>query len=83
MYTNLKTEVALDALGKYLTENNAQFCHLPLKAIKTALTIIMTYNVFTFGDAYFLHLTGAVMGTPPARDYAQATFGTHKVLMIA
>eukprot|EP00957_Ditylum_brightwellii_P179941 13707165-Ditylum_brightwellii.AAC.1 len=23
------------------------------------------------------------MGTPPAPDYAQATFGTHKVLMIA
>eukprot|EP00957_Ditylum_brightwellii_P114998 8771620-Ditylum_brightwellii.AAC.1 len=44
MYTNLKTEVALDTLSKYLTENNAQFCHLPLKAIKTALTIIMTYN---------------------------------------
>eukprot|EP00957_Ditylum_brightwellii_P074187 5636911-Ditylum_brightwellii.AAC.1 len=44
MYTNLKTEVALNALGIYITENNAQFRHLPLKALKTALTIIMTYN---------------------------------------
>eukprot|EP00957_Ditylum_brightwellii_P060687 4607741-Ditylum_brightwellii.AAC.1 len=31
MYTNLKTEFALDALGKYITKNNKQFCHLPLK----------------------------------------------------
>eukprot|EP00957_Ditylum_brightwellii_P159604 12149270-Ditylum_brightwellii.AAC.1 len=71
MYMNLKTEVALDALGKYLTKNNVQICHLPLKAIKTALTIIMASNVFTFGDAYYLQLTGAAMGTPPAPDYAQ------------
>eukprot|EP00957_Ditylum_brightwellii_P121312 9251507-Ditylum_brightwellii.AAC.1 len=41
MYTNLKTEVALNALGNYITENNAQFHHLPLKTLKTALTIIM------------------------------------------
>eukprot|EP00957_Ditylum_brightwellii_P023802 1796519-Ditylum_brightwellii.AAC.1 len=44
MYTNLKTEVTLDALGKYLTKNIAQFCHLPLKAIKMALAIVVTYN---------------------------------------
>eukprot|EP00957_Ditylum_brightwellii_P055286 4190278-Ditylum_brightwellii.AAC.1 len=83
MYTNLKTEFAFDALGKYLTKNNAQFCHLPLKAIKTALTIVMIYNVFTLGDAHFLQLTGAAMGTPPAPDYAQTTFRTHEVLMLA
>eukprot|EP00957_Ditylum_brightwellii_P116779 8907524-Ditylum_brightwellii.AAC.1 len=74
MYTNFKAEFALDALGKYLTENNKQFCHLLLKTIKTALTIVMTYNVFTFGDVYFLQLTGATVGTPPASDYAQTTF---------
>eukprot|EP00957_Ditylum_brightwellii_P031167 2362053-Ditylum_brightwellii.AAC.1 len=83
MYTNLKTEVALDALGKYLTNNNEQFCHLLLKAIKTALTIVMTYNGFTFRDAHFLQLTGAAMGTPPALDYVQTMFGTHEVLMLA
>eukprot|EP00957_Ditylum_brightwellii_P021444 1617908-Ditylum_brightwellii.AAC.1 len=73
----------MDALGKYLTENNEQFHHLPLKAIKIAMTIIMTYSIFTFGDAHFLQLTGAAMGTPQALDYAQTTFGTHEVLMIA
>eukprot|EP00957_Ditylum_brightwellii_P192384 14646130-Ditylum_brightwellii.AAC.1 len=82
MYTNLKTEFALDALGKCLTKNNAQVCHLHLKAIKTALTIITIYNVFTFGDAHFLQLTGAAMDTPPAPDYAQTTFGAHEVLML-
>eukprot|EP00957_Ditylum_brightwellii_P030117 2279498-Ditylum_brightwellii.AAC.1 len=78
MYTNLKTEFALDALGKYLTKSNEQIRHLPLKAIKTTLTVVMTYNVFTFGDAHFLQLTAAAMGTPPAPGYAQTTFGMHK-----
>eukprot|EP00957_Ditylum_brightwellii_P155382 11828028-Ditylum_brightwellii.AAC.1 len=78
VYTNLKTEFALDALGKCLAKNNEQFCHLPLRAIKMALTIVMTNNVFTFGDEHFLQLTGAAMGTPPAPDHAQTTFGTHE-----
>eukprot|EP00957_Ditylum_brightwellii_P077520 5890307-Ditylum_brightwellii.AAC.1 len=74
IFTADATSMYMDALGKYLTKNNEQFCHLPLKAIKTALTIVMTYNVFTFGDTHFLQLTGAAMGTPPALDYAQTTF---------
>eukprot|EP00957_Ditylum_brightwellii_P155413 11830239-Ditylum_brightwellii.AAC.1 len=73
----------MDALGKYLTENQEKCRHLPLKAIKTAMTITMTLNVFTFGHAHFLQLTRAAMGTPPAPDYAQTTFGTHKVFMVA
>eukprot|EP00957_Ditylum_brightwellii_P107253 8183706-Ditylum_brightwellii.AAC.1 len=54
MYTNLETGFALDALGKYLIKNNKQCHHLTLKATKTVLTIVMAYNVFTFGDANFL-----------------------------
>eukprot|EP00957_Ditylum_brightwellii_P025242 1910747-Ditylum_brightwellii.AAC.1 len=77
MYTNLKTKFAMDALVKYLTKNQEKFRYLPLKAIKTAMTIIMTLNVFTFGDAHFLQLTRAAMGTPPVPDYMQTTFNTH------
>eukprot|EP00957_Ditylum_brightwellii_P160146 12191759-Ditylum_brightwellii.AAC.1 len=78
MYTNLKTKFTMDTLGKYLTENQEKFRHLPLKATKTVMTIIMTLYVFTFGDVHFLQLTGAAIGTPPAPDYVQTTFGTHK-----
>eukprot|EP00957_Ditylum_brightwellii_P118329 9024903-Ditylum_brightwellii.AAC.1 len=67
----------MDALGKYLTENKEKFRYLPLKAIKTAMTIIMTLNVFTFGDANFLQLTGSAISTPPAPDYKQTTCGMH------
>eukprot|EP00957_Ditylum_brightwellii_P083722 6363352-Ditylum_brightwellii.AAC.2 len=79
MYTNLKTEIAMDALRKYLTENQDKFRHLPLKGTKTAMAIIMTLNVLIFGDAHFLQLTRATIGTPPAPDYAQTTFGTHEM----
>eukprot|EP00957_Ditylum_brightwellii_P159666 12153304-Ditylum_brightwellii.AAC.1 len=68
----------MEALGKYLTKNEEQFQHLPLKAIKAAMTITVTHNVFSFGDAHFLHLTKAAMGRPPAPDYVQTTFGTHE-----
>eukprot|EP00957_Ditylum_brightwellii_P105630 8054090-Ditylum_brightwellii.AAC.1 len=68
----------MDTIQKYLTENQEKFRHLPLKAIKMAMTITMALNVFTFGDAHFFQLTRAAMGTPPAPGYAQTTFGTHE-----
>eukprot|EP00957_Ditylum_brightwellii_P125774 9588339-Ditylum_brightwellii.AAC.1 len=42
----------------------------------------MKYNIFTFGDAHFLQLIGAAMGTPPAPTYATTTFGTHELLIL-
>eukprot|EP00957_Ditylum_brightwellii_P146750 11171808-Ditylum_brightwellii.AAC.1 len=80
MYTNLKTKFAMNTLRKHFTYNQDKIRHLPLKAIKTAMAIIITLNVFTFGDNHFLRLT---RGTPPAPYYAQTTFDTHEVYMIA
>eukprot|EP00957_Ditylum_brightwellii_P056416 4276345-Ditylum_brightwellii.AAC.1 len=68
----------MGALGKYLTEGQEKLRQFPLKAIKTDMTIIMTLNAFTFGDAHFLQLSRAAMGTPPVPDYAQTTFHTHE-----
>eukprot|EP00957_Ditylum_brightwellii_P075310 5722520-Ditylum_brightwellii.AAC.1 len=60
-------------------ENQETFWQLPITAIRDALNIIMKYNIFTFGDAHFLQLIGAAIGTPPAPTYATTTFGTHKI----
>eukprot|EP00957_Ditylum_brightwellii_P160480 12217288-Ditylum_brightwellii.AAC.1 len=82
MYTNIKTEQAIVSLGEYLMQNQETFKHLPITAIRDALKIIMNYNVFTFGDSYWLQILWAAMGTPLAPTYATTIFGTHKILLL-
>eukprot|EP00957_Ditylum_brightwellii_P050632 3838634-Ditylum_brightwellii.AAC.1 len=82
MYTNIKTEQAIASLGEYLMENQETFRHLLITAIRDALNLIMKYNIFSFGNAHFLQLIGAAMGTPPAPTYAATTFGTHEVCIL-
>eukprot|EP00957_Ditylum_brightwellii_P003647 275642-Ditylum_brightwellii.AAC.1 len=82
MYTNIKTKQAIASLGKYLLESQETFQHLPITIVRDALNIIMKYNVFTFGDAHFLQLIGAAIGTPPAPTYATTTFDTHEIRIL-
>ena len=54
MYTNIPTHTALNLIGKYLTQyqrkNNNEF---PQDAVRAGLRLIMTMNLFTFGDPTF------------------------------
>jgi hypothetical protein len=72
MYTNINTNQALSVIQCYLppTKHN--------KAITTALDIIMSHNLFEFGDTSWLQLTGTAMGIPPAPMYATLYFGIHE-----
>jgi hypothetical protein len=38
----------------------------------------MTNNIFSFGETFWLQLTGTAMGTPTACSYATITFGQHE-----
>ena len=71
MYTNIPTNSALAKLriqlNKYQSHHDRSY---PASAVQTALRLIMTHNVFTFGDMAFLQLNGTAMGTPPAPPYA-------------
>jgi hypothetical protein len=52
---------------------------LPLKsAIISALSLVMTNNVFKFGNTFFLQRSGTAMGTPPACMYATLYYFIHK-----
>jgi hypothetical protein len=50
----------------------------PLEAVKEAMMIVMTNNIFQFGDAYFLQLLGTAMGTSAACMWATIYFSIHK-----
>ena len=48
-----------------------------------ALRLLMTNNVFQFGDTYWLQKVGTAMGAPPAPSLATIVFGIHEKTVIA
>ena len=79
MYTNIPTHMALNLIGKYLTQyqlkNNKEF---PQDTVRAGLRLIMTMNIFTFGDITLKQLNGTAMGTPPAPPYATIYYRIHE-----
>ena len=81
MYTNISTHTVLNLIGKYLTQyqlllqNNKEY---PQDAVRAGLRLIMTMNIFTFGDLTLKQLNGTAMGTPPAPPYATIYYGIHE-----
>ena len=48
-----------------------------------ALNLLMTNNVFQFGDTYWLKKVGTAIGAPPAPPLATIVFGIHEKTVIA
>jgi hypothetical protein len=82
MYTNIDTPAALAAIRHYIESNPLLFPSIPLHALLDALELIMTRNVFQFGDTFWHQLTGTAMGAPPAPSYATLSFGTHEETLL-
>ena len=83
MYTNIPTDFALRAIRTYLTRNKRRFPDLPIKAIVSALTIIMKYSYFRFGDTIWKQILGTAMGAPPAPPYATIFYGILEEMFLA
>ena len=79
MYTNIPTHTALNLIGTNLTQYQLQSNkEYPQDAVRAGLRLIMTMNIFTFGDLTLKQLNGTAMGTPPAPPYATIYYGIHK-----
>ena len=78
MYTNINTTAAIKAIEDYITKNQSKFPYLPVTPLIQALEIIMTNNIFQFGDTVWKQNDGTAMGAPPAPTYANASFATHE-----
>ena len=66
MYTNIPTHTALNLIGKYLDQYQRKHNNdYPKDAVRAGLRLVMTMNIFTFGDLTLKQLNGTAMGTPP------------------
>ncbi|KAL7524517.1 hypothetical protein ACHAWF_000982 [Thalassiosira exigua] len=62
MYANIDSDHAVDVISTWLDSLELPN-GFPLKALKEAMKLVMCNNVFKWGDCFFLHLLGTVMGT--------------------
>ena len=79
MYTNIPTHTTLNLIGKHLAQYQRKHNNkYPEDAVRAGLRLIMTMNIFTFGDLTLKQLNGTAMGTPPAPPYATIYYGIHE-----
>ena len=78
MYTNITTHTALNLIVKYLTQYQQKNKDYPQDTVRAGLHLIITLNIFTFGDLTLKQLNGTTMGTPPPPPYATIYYGIHE-----
>jgi hypothetical protein len=76
MYTNIRTEPALEKISEYLRENAKAFKHstFDTEALIAALHLVFENNLFKLGDTFWKQILGTAMGTPPAPPWATIFF---------
>lgn len=75
MYTNIHLGHALPTIVNFLSAHPKgleikKASKISVAALEYALELIMSYNLFKFGDCYFLQLAGTAMGAPCAPEWA-------------
>jgi len=79
MYTNIDTATGLASVKAFIDSNIDNIPRdFPVDLFLRVLECVMTNNIFTFADTYWLQLTGTAMGTPVACAYALVSFGQHE-----
>ena len=77
MYTNIKTGPVLHCIGQFALENKEHLTVLPA-VLMDALHLLMTKNVFRFGDTYWLQKLVTAMVVPPTPPWATIFFEIHE-----
>lgn len=78
MYTNIDTPHGLEIIKKWIVSLKLERKieeDFPTEFIMDLLTLVMTENVFQFGNTYWIQLVGTAMGTPIAVTYANLYSG--------
>jgi len=79
MYTNIDFTTGIQAMETlFQMHANEIPSSFPMELLLTFLRIIMSNNIFSFGDTHWLQNSGTAMGTPAAPLYATITYGIHE-----
>jgi hypothetical protein len=71
MYTNINTDHAIDVLNQWFELHQSELPQdYPKDLILSGIRRLMSYNVFTFGNWFFLQLNGTAMATNVACMHA-------------
>ena len=82
MYTNIRTGPELHRIGRFALDNEKHLT-VPSAFLMNELRLLMTNNVFQFGNTYWLQKAVTAMGAPPAPPWDTIFFGIHKEAVIA
>ena len=79
MYTNINTDHAIYVLNQWFDLHQSELPQdYPKDLILSGIRRLMSYNVFTFGNRFFLQLNGTAMGTNVACMYATIYYSYHE-----
>jgi hypothetical protein len=74
MYTNIDTKHGIRTTRAYVDAHPNLATEHERQAVLEALEIVMTNNIFQFGDTFWLQLDGTAMGVSPSCVYATIYF---------
>jgi hypothetical protein len=79
MYTNIDTTTGVTAIREFISSNIENIpINFPTTLFLQVLQCVMENNIFSFGETYWLQLSGTAMGTPAACAYATISYGHHE-----
>jgi hypothetical protein len=79
MYTNINTDHAIEILDKWFELHKHELPpDFPKDLILLGMRRLMSNNIFTFGNRFFLQLNGTAMGTNAACMYATIYYSYHE-----
>lgn len=79
MYTNIDTRHALTVYHQWFRDCSHELpTDFPTELFLNVLEIVMTRNVFSFDDTYWLQIAGTAMGTSTACMYATMYYAKHE-----
>lgn len=81
MYTNIDTNHAITVIGNWLDHIKTEPTFpkdWPFEAIKEAMSLIMKFNIFEFGNLRLHQIRGTAMGTSAACIWATIYYAIHE-----
>jgi len=79
VYTNIDMTLGITAISQFINlHRDKPPLNFPTELFIGILTTVMENNIFSFGNSFWLQISGTALGTPCACAYAMISFGYHE-----